>query len=126
MTNNYINDQCVTLYNTLKGKPIPCTLRDNTGNYISGEGVVCGYQENYLIVGFPEEYNGCIKEFTSPVIVDGTYPSYRFLNIEKLIMNETVKIPNPSPELLKFIEDKHKEKKEMMEEIRQKYLKQIK
>lgn len=40
-------------------------------------------------------------------------------------MTETIVINNPSPELLKFIEDRQKEKKEKMNEICEKYRKEL-
>lgn len=40
-------------------------------------------------------------------------------------MSKTIVINNPSPELLKFIEDRQKEKKEVMHKICEKYRKEL-
>lgn len=75
----------VEIYESLKGKEIPCFVRDKDGFLKEGVGTVCGYQQEWLILGFKNKENGCVKEFSDHVFVDNRdYASYRFWNIKHL------------------------------------------
>lgn len=49
------------------------------------KGVVAGYVEHYIIIGFNNE-QGCIKSFSSHVTYDSSYKSYRFSKLKHIII----------------------------------------
>lgn len=75
-------------YKNLKGQEIVCGANDKNGKYnADGKGVVCGYKDQWLILGFDNEYEGCIREFTDGVFLDEdakNYKSFRFYNVNNI------------------------------------------
>lgn len=58
------------------------------GQTVSYKGIlngnVAGYVEHYLIIGFIDEI-GCIKSFSSHVVYDKGYKSYRFSKMKHIV-----------------------------------------
>ena len=76
------------IYNKYKGKLIPCLVNNECGNLVDGYGVVCGYKEQWLVLGFNTETEGCIKSFTKSVFIDNpNMLSYRYWNVKHLKVN---------------------------------------
>lgn len=71
-----------------QGKLLECDCNNVDGILKRGSGVICGYKDNYIILGFETDYEGCVKEFTSSVVYDKSFKSYRFFNINKLGYDE--------------------------------------
>lgn len=66
------------IYKELENKQIECLCNDTNGNLVKGLGIVCGYKESWLVLGFNTDYEGCIKEFTKSVNYSQNFRSYRF------------------------------------------------
>lgn len=67
------------------GKKYPCIINDGKGNSVKGYGTVCGYKDDYLVLGFNTDYEGCIASFTPAVFLEpGNFKSYRFINLYKI------------------------------------------
>ena len=79
-------DAAKDIYEELKGKTVQCLVNNEDGDLANGNGVVCGYKDKYLIVGFTTEYEGCIKSFTDNGVFleKGDFLSYRFWNISNI------------------------------------------
>lgn len=70
------------IYEKFKGKTVQCLVNNKDGDSVNGYGIVCGYTDKYLIIGFTNEYEGCIKSFTDSVFLENRdFLSYRFWNI---------------------------------------------
>ena len=70
------------IYEKFKGKTVQCLVNNKDGDLVNGYGIVCGYRDKYLIIGFTNEYEGCIKSFTDNVFLENRdFLSYRFWNI---------------------------------------------
>ena len=70
------------IYEKFKGKTVQCLVNNKEGDLVNGYGIVCGYKDKYLIIGFTNEYEGCIKSFTDNVFLENRdFLSYRFWNI---------------------------------------------
>ena len=70
------------IYEKFKGKTVQCLVNNKDGDLVNGYGIVCGYKDKYLIIGFTNEYEGCIKSFTDNVFLENRdFLSYRFWNI---------------------------------------------
>ena len=70
------------IYEKFKGKTVQCLVNNKDGDLVNGYGIVCGYTDKYLIIGFTNEYEGCIKSFTDSVFLENRdFLSYRFWNI---------------------------------------------
>ena len=70
------------IYEKFKGKTVQCLVNNKDGDLVNGYGIVCGYTDKYLIIGFTNEYEGCIKSFTNSVFLENRdFLSYRFWNI---------------------------------------------
>lgn len=70
------------IYEKFKGKTVQCLVNNKDGDLVNGYGIVCGYRDKYLIIGFTNEYEGCIKSFTDNVFIENRdFLSYRFWNI---------------------------------------------
>ena len=70
------------IYEKFKGKTVQCLVNSKDGDLVNGYGIVCGYTDRYLIIGFTNEYEGCIKSFTDNVFLENRdFLSYRFWNI---------------------------------------------
>lgn len=78
------NEDTEKVFFKYKGKKIKCLCNDKKGNLIEGFGIVCGYKESWLVLGFDTDYEGCIKAFTDSVNYYPKYKSYRFWNIKYL------------------------------------------
>lgn len=79
-------DAAKDIYEELKGKTVQCLVNNEDGDLANGNGVVCGYKDKYLIVGFTTEYEGCIKSFTdNGVFLENRDSlSYRFWNMSHI------------------------------------------
>lgn len=79
----FSTDVAKKVYDKLKGQTIQCLVNNKNGALINGNGIVCGYKDKYLIVGFATEYEGCIKSFTPDNVFLGrdNFRSYRFWSI---------------------------------------------
>lgn len=65
---------------------------NKNGQIVPGFGTVCGYREKWLILGLDGDDEGCIKQFTSTVVLDNSnFKSYRFWNIRNLLEYNTSK-----------------------------------
>ena len=70
------------IYEKFKGKTVQCLVNNKDGDLVNGYGIVCGYTDKYLIIGFTNGYEGCIKSFTDNVFLENRdFLSYRFWNI---------------------------------------------
>ena len=70
------------IYEKFKGKTVQCLVNNEDGDLVNGYGIVCGYKDKYLIIGFTNGYEGCIKSFTDNVFLENRdFLSYRFWNI---------------------------------------------
>lgn len=70
------------IYEKFKGKTVQCLVNNKDGDLVNGYGIVCGYTNKYLIIGFTNGYEGCIKSFTDNVFLENRdFLSYRFWNI---------------------------------------------
>ena len=70
------------IYEKFRGKTVQCLVNNKDGDLVNGYGIVCGYKDKYLIIGFTNEYEGCIKSFTDNVFLENRdFLSYRFWNI---------------------------------------------
>lgn len=70
------------IYEKFKGKTVQCLVNSKDGDLVNGYGIVCGYTDRYLIIGFTNGYEGCIKSFTDNVFLENRdFLSYRFWNI---------------------------------------------
>lgn len=72
------------IYKKYKNKSIKCICNDKDGNLVEGYGIVCGYKESWLVLGFNTDYEGCITNFTKFVKYSPIFKSYRFWNIKYL------------------------------------------
>lgn len=71
-----------SIYEKFKGKTMQCLVNNKDGDLVNGYGIVCGYNDKYLIIGFTNGYEGCIKSFTDNVFLENRdFLSYRFWNI---------------------------------------------
>lgn len=79
-------DAAKDIYEKLKGKTVQCLVNNEDGDLVNGKGVVCGYKDKYLIVGFTTEYEGCIKYFmdNGVFLENRDFLSYRFWNISHI------------------------------------------
>lgn len=70
------------IYEKFRGKTVQCLVNNKDGDLVNGYGIVCGYTDKYLIIGFTNGYEGCIKSFTDNVFLENRdFLSYRFWNI---------------------------------------------